>query len=80
MGGMVGFKQSFSCPTVLRLCCVALSLGNLYPEIKGRVSILSDFYLPSTNKLMDWNQFGEHWACDICQENLSIQKLQILDN
>ena len=60
-----------------------------FPEIVGKVSTLSDFYSPATNKLMDWNQFCEHWACNISQEKftdiryiikLSIQKLKISDN
>ena len=61
----------------------------IFPEIIGKVSTLSDFCLPGSNILMDWNQFCEHWGCDISQEKLtdiryiiklSIQKLKISNN
>ena len=42
-GGGVGFAQSFLCPnTVLRLCCVELSLG-----LRQQVNVRNHFQTPS---------------------------------
>ena len=61
----------------------------IFPEITGIVSTLSDFYLPGTNQLMQWEELKNYWNCDISQEKfidirfiikLAIQKLKISSN
>ena len=61
----------------------------VFPELTGIVSTLSDFYLPGTNQLMEWEEFKNYWNCNISREKfidirfilkLAIQKLKISSN
>ena len=57
-----------------------------YPELKGKISSISDFFIPETTQIMQWADFCERRACNISEQkyidiryviNLAIQKLKI---
>ena len=59
-----------------------------FPEIVGKVFTLSDLFYPGTNKIMEWVDFCERYACNISHNKfidvryilkLAVQKLHLSD-